>query len=108
MFRHMAILRFKDNADPKAIEAYMAAFPGFASSLPMINHWYIGRNEGAGGESHVRRHSLSGNYDVGLVLEFDTPADYLSYAESKEHQAFFEEYCAPIFAERVVVQFHPD
>lgn len=108
MFRHMAILKFKSDADPKAVEAYMAAFPGFAAGLPMIQKWYIGRNEGAGGETHVRRHGLSGNYDVGLVLEFHNAGDYLKYAESPEHQAFFEQYCAPIFAERVVVQFHPD
>lgn len=107
MFRHMAILKFKDDADPAAIDAYMAAFPGFANGMPTINKWYIGRNEGTGGESHVKRHGLRGNYDVGLVLEFYTPDDYLKYAESKEHQAFFERYCAPIFAERVVVQFHP-
>ncbi|WP_127145544.1 Dabb family protein [Pelagibacterium montanilacus] len=107
MFRHMAILKFKDDADPNAIDAYMKAFPGFARSLPMIRTWYIGRNEGAGGESHVGRHGLRGNYDVGLVMEFDSPEEYRNYAESREHQSFFEEYCAPIFAERVVVQFHP-
>ncbi len=107
MFRHMAILKFKPDADPVAVERYFENFPKLATSLPVIKSWYIGGNEGAGGESHVKRHNFRPNYDVGLVLEFDDAAGYLAYAESKEHQAFFEEFCTPIFAERVVVQFHP-
>ena len=107
MFRHMAILKFKSDADPAAVERYFENFPKMVAKLPVIKSWYIGRNEGAGGESHVKRHSFRPNYDVGLVLEFDSPQGYLAYAESSEHQAFFEEFCTPIFAERVVVQFHP-
>jgi hypothetical protein len=107
MFRHMAILKFKPDADSAAIKAYFEAFPGLVASLPVIKNWYIGRNEGAGGESHVKRHNFRPNYDVGLVLEFDSQADYLKYGESPEHQAFFEKYCTPILIERVVCQFHP-
>jgi hypothetical protein len=107
MFRHMAILKFKDDADPAAIQRYFENFPKLAESLPVIRSWYLGRNEGSGGESHVKRHGHKPNYDVGLVLEFDDQTGYRDYAESPEHQSFFEEFCAPIFAERVVVQFHP-
>ena len=108
IFRHMAILRFKPDARQEAIEAYFAAFPKLMASIPVIRVWTIGRNEGAGGETHVRKHGFAGNYDVGLTMEFDSPADYRAYAESAEHQAFFAKYCTPILAERVVVQFHAD
>jgi hypothetical protein len=107
MFRHMAILKFKLDADPEAIRRYFENFPKLATSLPVIRKWYIGRNEGAGGESHVGRHNFRPNYDVGLVLEFDDAQGYRDYAESPEHQTFFEEFCTPILAERVVVQFNP-
>jgi hypothetical protein len=106
LFRHMAILKFKPDAREADIAAYFAAFPALMAGMPMIRAWTIGRNEGAGGETHVKKHSFAGNYDVGLTMEFDSPADYLRYAESAEHQAFFARYCTPILAERVVVQFH--
>ena len=108
MFRHMAILKFKPDAKPADIEAYFAAFPKLMDSLPVVRRWLIGRNEGAGGETHVRKHSFAPNYDVGLTMEFDSPQGYRDYAESPEHQAFFARYCTPILAERVVVQFQQD
>ena len=106
MFRHMAILKFKLDAKPQDIEDHFEAFPKLMASLPAVRRWTIGRNEGAGGETHVKKHSFAPNYDVGLTMEFDSPQDYRAYAESAEHQAFFARYCTPILAERVVVQFH--
>jgi hypothetical protein len=106
MFRHMAILKFKPDAKPADIEAYFAAFPKLMASLPVVRSYIIGRNEGAGGETHVRKHHFAPNYDVGLTMVFDDPDGYRAYAESPEHQQFFATYCTPILAERVVVQFH--
>jgi len=108
VFRHMAILRFKPDAKPADVEAYFKAFPDLMASQPTIRSWKIGRNEGAGGETHVRKGSFAPNYDVGLTMVFDNPQGYLQYAESAGHQAFFAKYCTPILAERVVVQFHED
>lgn len=108
MFRHMAILKFKPDAKESDIAAYFEAFPKLMASLPVIKAWRIGRNEGSGGETHVRKHSFAPNYDVGLTMEFDSPQAYRQYAESPEHQAFFAKYCTPILAERVVVQFQED
>ena len=42
------------------------------------------------------------------MMDFELGADYLKYAESPEHQAFFAKYCVPILAERVVAQFRKD
>lgn len=106
MFRHMAILKFKPDAKQVDIDAYFKAFPGLMASLPVIKAWDIGRNQGAGGETHVKKGSFAPNYDVGLMMDFETDADYLKYAESPEHQAFFAKYCVPILAERVVAQFN--
>jgi hypothetical protein len=108
MFRHMAILKFKADAKPTDIAAYFEAFPSLMASRPVIKSWSIGRNRGAGGETHVRKHDFAPNYDVGLMMDFDSAADYLKYAESAEHQAFFAKYCVPILAERVVAQFPLD
>ena len=49
----------------------------------------------------------SGQHGQAFV-PFDSGADYLKYAESPEHQAFFAKYCVPILAERVVAQFKKD
>ena len=108
MFRHMAILKFKPDATQADIDAYFKAFPGLMASLPVIKAWNIGRNQGAGGETHVKKGSFAPNYDVGLMMDFESSADYLKYAESPEHQAFFAKYCVPILAERVVAQFKKD
>ena len=108
MFRHMAILKFKTDAKQDDIDAYFKAFPGLMASLPVIKAWNIGRNQGAGGETHVKKGSFAPNYDVGLIMDFDSSGDYLKYAESPEHQAFFAKYCVPILAERVVAQFKKD
>jgi len=108
MFRHMAILKFKPDAKQADIDAYFKAFPGLMASLPVIKAWNIGRNQGAGGETHVKKGSFAPNYDVGLMMDFDSSADYRKYAESPEHQAFFAKYCVPILAERVVAQFNKE
>ena len=106
MFRHMAILKFRPDATEADIKAYFENFPKLMASVPVVRKWTIGRNEGAGGETHVKTHGFSPNYDVGLTMEFDSPEGYRHYAESAEHQTFFARYCTPILAERVVVQFH--
>src|SRR3979411_1057627 len=106
VFRHMAILRFRADARPADVAAYFEAFPKLMASIPVIRAWSIGRNEGAGGETHVKKHNFAPNYDVGLTMEFDSPADYRTSAESPEPQAFFARYCTPILAERVGVHVH--
>jgi hypothetical protein len=106
MFRHIAILKFKPDARQEDVAAYFEAFPKLMAGCPTVRQWLIGRNEGTGGETHVKKHSFAGNYDVGLTMEFDSPQGYRDYAESRTHQEFFARYCTPILAERVVVQFH--
>ena len=71
MFRHMAILKFKPDAKQADIDAYFKAFPGLMASLPVIKAWNIGRNQGAGGETHVKKGSFAPNYDVGLMMDFE-------------------------------------
>lgn len=105
MFRHIAILKFKPDAKTADIATYFEAFPKLMASLPVVRSYVIGRNQGAGGETHVKKHGFAPNYDVGLTMVFDDAAGYRAYAESREHQDFFARYCAPILAERVVVQF---
>jgi hypothetical protein len=104
----MAILKFKPDAKPADVEAYFDAFPKMIAGMPMVRDWTFGRNQGAGGETHVKKHGFSPNYDVGLTLLFDSPKDYWAYAESPAHQAFFQKYCTPVLAERAVVQFNED
>jgi hypothetical protein len=106
MFRHMAILKFKADAQEKAIQAFLAQFPGVMDSIPEVKRWSIGRNVGGGGESHVKTGGYPPNYDVGLVMDFDSPEAYRAYAECATHQKFFAQYLKSILAERVVVQFH--
>jgi hypothetical protein len=106
MFRHMAILKFKADATEEAKRAFLDNFPGVMNNIPEIKSWSIGRDAGGGGESHVRSGGYPPNYDVGLMMDFDSPDAYRAYAECEAHQKFFAEYVKPIIAERVVVQFH--
>ena len=106
MFRHLAILKFKPEAPEEAKKRFLENFPNMAKAIPQIKAWSIGRDAGIGGESHVKAGGYPPNYDVGLHMDFDSPAAYLEYAESAVHQKFFAEFVGPIIAERVVVQFH--
>lgn len=106
MFRHMAILKFKADAPEAAKQAFLDHFPGVMNSIPEIKSWSIGRNAGGGGETHVKKGGYPPNYDVGLVMDFDSPETYRAYAECATHQKFFAAYLKAIVAERVVVQFH--
>ncbi len=105
MFRHMAMLKFKPAATAAARRAFLDNFPIMAASIPQIKSWSMGPNAGGGGESHVLQGGYPPNYDVGLVFDFDSEADYRLYAECATHQAFFKAYVGPIVAERAVVQF---
>ena len=106
MFRHLAILKFKPSASEEARKRFVEKFPDMATAIPQIKSWSIGRDAGAGGESHVKAGGYPSNYDVGLHMDFDSPEAYRQYAESPIHQKFFSDYVAPIISERVVVQFH--
>jgi hypothetical protein len=101
----MAMLKFRSDATPEGRNAFLDNFPIMASSIPQIRAWSMGPNAGGGGESHVVKGGYPGNYDVGLIFDFDSESDYRQYAECDTHQAFFKTYVAPIVAERAVVQF---
>jgi len=105
MFRHMAILKFKSDAPETAKQAFLDNFPAVMNGIAEIRSWSIGRNAGSGGESHVKAGGYPSNYDIGLVMDFDSPAAYRAYAECAAHQRFFAEFVKPIVADRVVVQF---
>ncbi len=85
IFRHMAMLRFKPDATAGAKQAFFGNFPKMATSIPQIKAWSMGPNAGGGGESHVVKGSYPPNYDVGLIFDFDTEADYRQYAECATH-----------------------
>ena len=46
-----------------------------------------------------------GNYDFAVVADFENEADFRTYVDHPDHQAFIRERLTPVVAERVSIQF---
>jgi hypothetical protein len=106
MFRHVAVLRWKPEADDASKTAFLENFPRMCESIDVIHSWTLGVNVGQGGESHVQQWGFPGNLDLGLTIEFDSHEGYLEYAEHPVHQEFIRDYADKVLGERYAVQ-HP-
>jgi hypothetical protein len=92
--RHVVLFRFVDGVTPDqvaAIEEGLAALPG---RIPQIRSYRFGRDLGLNNR----------NAGFGLVAEFDSVDDFVTYRDHPDHQAFIARCIEPAVAERVGVQ----
>ena len=95
MVRHVVMFSFKDDAAPRAIDAYEAAIRGLPAIIPQIRDFKVGRDIGVN----------PGNLHMVVNADFDSVADYLAYRDNPDHQRVIKELGAPIMAQRAAVQF---
>jgi hypothetical protein len=106
VFRHVACLKWKPDADEASRQAFLENFPHMANNIPVIKGWTLGVDVGQGGEEHVAALGWPGNFDIGLTIEFDSPEGYAEYAHHPVHKEFLENYAKPVLGERIAVQHH--
>lgn len=95
MIRHAAIFRFKEGVTDETVAAIDAGLATLPDILPEIVSFHSGRNI----------EITDGAWDYGVVAEFSTRSDYLTYAANPEHLDMIKNLIGPHIAEAARIQF---
>lgn len=95
MFRHVVLLRWVEGVDPAAVDAVLEGLAGLPTAIPELRSYVFGADAGLN----------EGNFDLGIVADFDSAEGYLVYRDHPAHQAVIAERIAPILAGRAAVQY---
>lgn len=95
MIRHIALLRWTDDASRDAIEAVGAALARLPAMIPQLRGYRFGPDLAL----------VAGNWDFAVVGDFTSREDWAIYVVHPDHQAVLTERIQPILAERAAVQF---
>lgn len=95
MFRHCVLMKFSDDATPDQREAVRAGIAALPQSIPEIRTATVGFNAG----------DRPDNFDLAVVIDFDSKADYEVYASDPGHVELIQAVIAPVLAARTAVQF---
>ena len=95
MIRHVALFRLTQDAPADTRERLEEALFQLAQTIDAIAQYDFGADLGL----------REGNFDFGVVADFENSGDFKIYAEHPNHQAFIQEVLTPVLAERVSIQF---
>ena len=101
MFRHVLLLRWKDDATDHQKKAAYDAVVRLPEVLPMIRAWHVGEDVGV-------RPDETTNFDFAIIADFDSADDYLAYRHDPAHLDVIEKFTLPIVAEISRVQYFTD
>lgn len=94
MFRHVVLLRFVPEATAEQKAAIVDALRGLPTQIPELRDYRVGTDAGL----------AETNFDLAVVADVDSMADYLTYRDHDAHQAVIRDLIAPILADRAAVQ----
>lgn len=94
-FRHVLMMRFKDDASEEQIGAFFDGLASMPEEIDQIRRYDFGPDLGLG----------SSNFGMALVADLDSDDDWHSYTNLTHYQAFIAKDVAPIVAEAVRVQY---
>ncbi|MAG29503.1 MAG: stress protein [Deltaproteobacteria bacterium] len=95
MIRHVALFRLKDDAPQGARHSLEEGLAAIAQTIPQIAAYSYGADLGM----------RDGNFDFGVVADFENAEAFQSYVEHPDHRAFVEQRLSPVVDERVSIQF---
>ena len=95
MIRHVAMFRLKPDAPADAAKSLEEGLFLIAQTIEEISAYTYGPDLGL----------RDGNYDFAVVAVFENEADFRTYVDHPDHQAFIRERLTPVVAERVSIQF---
>jgi hypothetical protein len=98
MLHHIVLFRWTADATDEQRQAVADRLAALPRSIPEIRSYQFGTDLGL----------ANGNYDFGLVAQFDDGAALAVYQQNDDHQAVIRDVIKPIVAERVAVQFVAD
>lgn len=94
VFRHVVSFRWRDDADPAAVEAVARELARLPGLIEEIRGYELGHDAGVS----------DGTYDFVLVATFDDEAGFRRYRDHPEHRRVVEEHIRPIVESIVRVQ----
>ncbi len=94
MIRHVALFRLKEDAPAGTRQALEEGLSLIAQTISEISNYEYG------GDLGLRE----GNFDFGVVADFENAESFETYVNHPEHQAFLKKRLMPVLAERVSVQ----
>jgi len=95
MFRHCVMLKFKHDATEAQKGLAFEGIQSLPEYIDQITSYSVGFNAG----------SRSDNYDLVVVGDFNSEADYEIYANHPNHQKVIAELLAPIMESRTAAQY---
>lgn len=95
MFRHVVLFRFKDGCDPNTVSAALDGLLDLPEQIDEIRSYTVGRDVGL----------AEGNFDAGIVADFDEQAGFVAYRDHPLHVEHAKNRLGPLIADRASVQF---
>lgn len=95
MFRHVVLLRFVPESTADQHAAVVEALRALPGQIPELRDYRVGLDAGL----------APTNFDLAVVADVDSPADYVVYRDHEAHQAAIRDLIAPILADRAAVQY---
>ena len=95
IFRHVLMVRFRDDATENQIEELYRGLARLPHVIEEIERYDFGPDQGLG----------EGNPDMALVADFDSEAAWRAYQKHPEHLILAEDLVRPVAAEMIRVQY---
>ncbi|MFI6485019.1 Dabb family protein [Nonomuraea sp. NPDC050663] len=93
-FRHIVLLKWIDSATEEQKAAVLEELSKLPAEIPQMRSYTLGPDAGVS----------EGNYDFGIIGEFDSAEDFFVYRDHPLHQQVISERIKPILAARAAVQ----
>ena len=95
MFRHVVMFRWSPDSTEMQRSQALEALGRLADQVRHLGQLSVGADAGIS----------KGNFDAGVVVDFPSREDYLTYAAHPAHVECVTNYIRPILLERVAVQY---
>ncbi len=95
MVRHVVLFRLKEDAPEGTLHSLTKALARLPECISEISAYSYGRDLGL----------REGNFDFGVVAEFENAEAFAAYVDHPDHQSFVQDLLTPVMAERVALQF---
>jgi hypothetical protein len=93
-FRHVVMMKFADGLDHEFIDTVRERFNQLPQDIQVIRSFVHGADVGIS----------EGNYDYGVIADFDNLDDYRTYRDHPQHVLLIAEILAGNVIDRVAIQ----
>lgn len=94
MFRHIVLFRWNDQATEERRRAVVHGLAGLPAQIPQMRAFRYGLDAVL----------AEGNFDLGVVVDFDDADGYRAYAAHPAHTSLVADVIRPVISERAAVQ----